>query len=71
MADTITITLDEYVGLKMTECEMSHLQNNGVDNWEWYGEDSAGLFRLKRKVLGKILNRHPTEEDLTRFELMP
>ena len=34
----ITITLAEYEELKSDSYFLQCLRNNGVDNWEWYGE---------------------------------
>lgn len=38
MDGNITITKDEYVGLKISEERLSRLENGGVDNWIGYDE---------------------------------
>ena len=38
MNDTITITREEYHGLKNNSLLLSILQDYGVDNWEWYDD---------------------------------
>ena len=38
MEGNITITKDEYFGLKKAALTLEILESSGVDNWEGYGE---------------------------------
>lgn len=65
----ISISEEQYVQLLMDQCELVHLQSNGVDNWEWYGEDYKGLVQLKKDVLHEKLPKLAAEEHITRLGL--
>lgn len=59
--DTITISREEYLRLRIDELKIIRLKAGGVDNWEWYGDSlnldgdeplEDAIERLKAEILG-------------------
>lgn len=67
---TITIPVEDYIGLLVDSERLGRLECGGVDNWEWYSEslnpdseDSMGLFKAKLKIkYGVELNDYDKSE---------
>lgn len=45
MHDQVTIPKDEYDSLLKDSAKLRALEDAGVDNWEWYGDAMATLYK--------------------------
>ena len=72
---TITIPVEEYIGLLVDSERLGRLECGGIDNWEWYseslnprGEDSIGVFEARLKLKHGVELTNFDKEELAEAE---
>ena len=52
--ETITISKEEYFGLRADSMKLNLLECGGVDNWTWYGESLNPDGQDYEEMLGEL-----------------
>lgn len=52
--ETIEITKEEYIRLRIAEESLNRLEAGGIDNWEWY-EESLGEDDYVEKITREVM----------------